>query len=77
MSNKQACAENIYKVTRNNLPLTCPMKGMALWDAHPKIALPIEKTGHAKCEYCGAEYILTDFSIELTENDTTDVEYTD
>ena len=72
-----ACAEKVYKVTTKDLPLSCPMKSMPLWNAHPKVFLPIEKTGKAKCEYCGTEFILTDFSSGLTANDKTDVEYVD
>ncbi|TDJ10768.1 MAG: zinc-finger domain-containing protein, partial [Gammaproteobacteria bacterium] len=26
----------------------------------PKVYLPIEETGEAKCPYCGAEYTLAD-----------------
>lgn len=49
-----------YDVTRADLPLHCPMDGMTLWNSHPKVYLPIEKTGHAKCPYCGAEFTLVD-----------------
>jgi uncharacterized Zn-finger protein len=51
-------AESHYAVTRNDLPLSCPMPGMSLWNSHPKVYLPIEKTGKAKCPYCGADYSL-------------------
>ena len=50
--------ENEYRVTRGDLPLSCPMPGMALWNSHPKVYLPIEKSGSAKCPYCGAVYLL-------------------
>lgn len=49
-----------YEVTRKDLPLHCPMTGMSLWNSHPRVFLPIEETGHAKCPYCGAEYTLID-----------------
>ncbi|MGD2138192.1 MAG: zinc-finger domain-containing protein [Gammaproteobacteria bacterium] len=55
-----ANAENRYEVTRADLPLHCPMDGMSLWDSHPRVYLPIEATGRAKCPYCGADYILKD-----------------
>lgn len=55
-------AENQYQVTSKDTSLTCPMPGMALWNSHPKVYLPIEETGHAKCPYCGAEYTMTDWS---------------
>lgn len=51
-------AENRYEVTRADLPLHCPLEGMSLWNSHPRVFLPIEDTGRAKCPYCGAEYIL-------------------
>lgn len=54
----QSNAENRYEVTRNDLPLSCPMPGMSLWNSHPKVYLSIEKTGTAKCPYCGADYSL-------------------
>ena len=47
-----------YTVTLDDLPLSCPLPGMALWDAHPKVFLPIEKTGEAVCPYCSARYFL-------------------
>jgi uncharacterized Zn-finger protein len=56
----QPNAENRYEVTRAALPLSCPMAGMKLWNSHPKVFLPIEQTGEAKCPYCGALYVLTD-----------------
>ena len=53
-------AQNRYEVTRTDLPLSCPMPDMALWCSHPKVYLPIEDRGYAKCPYCGAEYVLRD-----------------
>jgi uncharacterized Zn-finger protein len=57
-----ACAQRHYEVTQQDLPLSCPMKGMELWNAHPKVYLAIEETGKAMCEYCGTRYVLTDFA---------------
>ena len=51
-------SENSYKVTRGDLPLSCPMPGMYLWNSHPKVYLPVEKTGETKCPYCSASYVL-------------------
>ena len=53
-----ANAQSRYQVTRADLPLHCPMDGMTLWDSHPRVYLPIELTGKAKCPYCGADYEL-------------------
>ena len=49
----QPNTKNQYMVAASDLPLSCPMPGMYLWKS-----LPIEKTGWAKCPYCGAEYTL-------------------
>jgi len=57
---KQANAEQRYRVTHADLPLSCPMPNTHLWDSHPRVYLPIEQTGTAKCPYCGAEYVLVD-----------------
>lgn len=58
--NTVASAQQRYEVTRADLPLHCPMDGMALWNSHPKVYLPIEDSGEERCPYCGAVYILTD-----------------
>lgn len=55
---KPANAERIYHVNRSDLPVSCPMPDMVLWSAHPKVYLPIEKTGRARCPYCSAEFVL-------------------
>jgi uncharacterized Zn-finger protein len=47
-----------YEVTVDDLPLHCPLPEMSLWNSHPRVYLPIEKTGRAKCPYCGAEFVL-------------------
>ena len=55
-----ANAQTRYEVDRSELPLSCPMPQMSLWNSHPKVYLPIEETGEAKCPYCGAEFVLVD-----------------
>lgn len=54
----QPNAQHQYTVTAADLPLCCPMPGMQLWNSHPKVYLPIEKSATAKCPYCSAEYTL-------------------
>ena len=56
----QPNAENHYNVRGEDVPLSCPMPGMYLWNSHPKVYLPIEESGQAKCPYCGASYALID-----------------
>ena len=57
---QQACTEKKKIIHPSDLPLSCPMDAMALWNAHPKVYLPIEKTGSESCPYCGTNYILQD-----------------
>lgn len=53
-----ANAQQQYQVHADDLPLSCPSPAMTLWNSHPRVFLPIEQTGTAKCPYCGAEYTL-------------------
>ncbi len=55
---RQANSETRYEVTAADLPLSCPMPGMSLWNSHPKVYLPVEETGEAICPYCGTLYVL-------------------
>lgn len=50
----------IFDVSRTELPLSCPRPGDEVWNMHPRVYLPIEKTGEASCPYCGAHYRLKD-----------------
>ncbi|MES9812080.1 MAG: zinc-finger domain-containing protein [Candidatus Thiodiazotropha sp.] len=56
----QATQQDAQKVTRNDLPLSCPRPGEALAGLHPRVYLPIERTGSAVCPYCGTRYQLSD-----------------
>ncbi|PJK08973.1 hypothetical protein CO614_04840 [Lysobacteraceae bacterium NML120232] len=56
-----ANAQREYQVHRAQLPLSCPLPEMALWNSHPRVYLPIESEGgQAECPYCGAKYTLVD-----------------
>jgi uncharacterized Zn-finger protein len=56
----QVTKQEVQKVTRKDLPLSCPRPGEALAGLHPRVYLPIEKTGRAVCPYCGAHYQLSE-----------------
>jgi uncharacterized Zn-finger protein len=58
-SEKSVNTERQIQVSGQDLPLHCPMPQMALWNAHPRVYLPIEKTGEALCPYCGTRYMLS------------------
>ncbi len=55
-----ACAEKKYIVSRQDLPFSCPTDVMELWNAHPKVYLPLEKTGEEVCPYCSSHFVLQD-----------------
>jgi uncharacterized Zn-finger protein len=46
------------EVTEKDLPLHCPLPSQKLWNAHPRVYLPIDMTGEARCPYCGTLYKL-------------------
>ncbi|MEJ2592943.1 MAG: zinc-finger domain-containing protein [Candidatus Thiodiazotropha sp.] len=56
----QIAEQDIIKVTRKDLPLSCPRPGEPSAGLHPRVYLPIEKSGSATCPYCGAKYQLSD-----------------
>jgi len=58
MSELKENKQRSIEVTATDLPLHCPMPDMLLWNAHPRVYLPIEKTGDALCPYCGTLYKL-------------------
>ena len=53
-------AESRYEITRVDLPLSCPIPDIAVWNSQPKVYRPVEETGEAKCPYCAAEFRLID-----------------
>jgi len=57
---KPSNTEISYQVSRKDLPVHCPMPGTSLWNSHPRVYLPLEEKGEAKCPYCGAVYRLID-----------------
>ena len=52
--------QHAIKVTRKDLPLSCPRPQDALWNMHPRVYLPVEDQGEVACPYCGARYVLED-----------------
>lgn len=61
----QACAQKVIKISSKDLPLSCPTDDMSIWNAHPKVYLPIEKTGKETCPYCGTQFILKKYSEKI------------
>jgi len=50
--------ESPVEVTEADLPLHCPTPGTSLWNAHPRVYLPMEQSGEALCPYCGTRFRL-------------------
>ena len=48
----------LTEVTAAQLPLHCPLPSQKLWNSHPRVFLPVEATGEARCPYCGTLYRL-------------------
>ncbi|KGQ18262.1 zf-CHCC domain containing protein [Lysobacter dokdonensis DS-58] len=56
-----ANAQTRYEVRQADLPLSCPLPEMALWNSHPRVYLPIvQDGGESQCPYCGAHFVLVD-----------------
>jgi len=56
-----ASTQSPHEIHRSELPLSCPLPSMALWNAHPRVYLPIEADGgKTDCPYCGAHFVLVD-----------------
>lgn len=52
--------QRVVKVTRSDLPLSCPMPADEVWNMHPRVYIPVQKNGEASCPYCGTRYVLED-----------------
>lgn len=55
-----SCSQQHVEVTQKDLPLSCPMLGQSLWNAHPRVFLPVAEAGRVVCPYCSTEYVLVD-----------------
>jgi uncharacterized Zn-finger protein len=58
MSEPVTNSQREIEVSADDLPLHCPTPSMMLWNAHPRVYLPIQKTGEAMCPYCGTKFVL-------------------
>jgi len=56
----QQTQARVIKVSREQLPLSCPLPEEDTWNLHPRVYLPVAKNGEAVCPYCGSRYILSD-----------------
>ena len=57
---ENASTQTRVEVSRKDLPVSCPLPNQKLWNAHPRVYLPVEDHGEATCPYCGTHFILSD-----------------
>lgn len=53
-----ANARQRYVIGKADLPLSCPLPSMEIWNSHPRVFLPIEAEREVQCPYCGAQFVL-------------------
>ena len=58
MSQPSELEQKSVEVGAKDLPLHCPLPSQKLWNRHPRVFLPIEVTGEARCPYCSTLYRL-------------------
>lgn len=51
-------SQEVIEVSQSDLPIHCPMPDAPLWSSHPRVFLPMNSDGVAKCSYCGTRYKL-------------------
>ncbi len=51
-------AQTQIEVSAKDLPLHCPTPDTSLWNSHPRVFIPIEESGEAKCPYCGTVFVM-------------------
>ena len=58
MSQPSELDRKVVEIGAPDLPLHCPLPSQKLWNTHPRVYLPIEMTGEARCPYCSTLYRL-------------------
>jgi uncharacterized Zn-finger protein len=57
---KKNVKPKLIKIHASDLPLSCPRQEEAVWNLHPQVYLPIEKTGEEVCPYCSNHYVFVE-----------------
>ncbi len=58
----QACTRRRIEITASDLPLSCPPRKDRVWDAHPRVYLPMKQPAMSFVPYCDTEYVLKEFT---------------
>jgi uncharacterized Zn-finger protein len=56
-----ALSPPVIKVTRRDLPVSCPPRDQPTAGLHPRVYIPLEQIGdEINCPYCGTRYRLVE-----------------
>jgi len=51
----------VIQIQLSDLPISCPTHETILWNAHPRVYLPLDETHReAICPYCDTKFVLTE-----------------
>jgi len=50
----------VVEVTKDELPMHCPVPDAPLWNSHPRVFIPLEDGSEASCSYCGTKFKLVE-----------------
>ena len=48
----------VHYISKQDLPVSCPLPSASQWNAHPRVFLTLDDDGTATCPYCSTVYIL-------------------
>ena len=57
MKNSNSSGE-IHFISKQDLPVSCPLPSASQWNAHPRVFLTLDDEGKATCPHCSTVYIL-------------------
>ncbi|MGV0006029.1 MAG: zinc-finger domain-containing protein [Candidatus Porifericomitaceae bacterium WSBS_2022_MAG_OTU9] len=58
VKNTKSNTQVTHRVSVADLPLHCPVPNSPLWNSHPRVYLPLDRTNKIRCPYCGTMFIL-------------------
>ena len=51
-------SSQVHSISKQDLPVACPLPSASQWNAHPRVYLTLDEHGKAICPYCNTVYIL-------------------
>ena len=58
LSGKTKSHGEIHFISKQDLPVSCPLPSASQWNSHPRVFLTLDEEGKATCPYCSTVYIL-------------------